>query len=181
MSPPSSQEISVGDPTAPEPDSPAVTTTRTAEVVVYVLLLALALLLGFDNWKSGAGWEKDGPQSGYLPFYLCVILGGASLFGLLLALRTSAASSNTFVTRDQLRRVTQVFIPTLLFCAAMQWLGLYVASFLLVAGFMRFIGRIAWWKSLLTSFVFAFAMFATFDVAFDVIMPKGPLEALFGF
>ena len=55
----------------------------------------------------------------------------------------------------------------------MQWLGLYVASFLLVAGFMRFIGRIAWWKSLLTSFVFAFAMFATFDVAFDVIMPKG--------
>ncbi len=89
-------------------------------------------------------------------------------------------ASQTFVTRDQLRRVTQVFIPTLLFCAAMQWLGLYVASFLLVAGFMRFIGRIAWWKSLLTSFVFAFAMFATFDVAFDVIMPKGPIEALFG-
>ena len=78
MSPPSAQEIAVDDPTAPEPDSPAVTTTRTAEVVVYVLLLALALLLGFDNWRSGMGWAKDGPQSGYLPFYLCVILAGAS-------------------------------------------------------------------------------------------------------
>ena len=44
-----------------------------------------------------------------------------------------------------------------------------------------FIGRIAWWKSLLTSFLFALIMFVTFDVAFDVIMPKGPLEALFGF
>ena len=53
-------------------------------------------------------------------------------------------------------------------------------SFLLVAGFMRFVGHIAWWKSLLTSFVFAIAMFVTFDIAFDVIMPKGPLEALFG-
>jgi hypothetical protein len=54
-----------------------------------------------------------------------------------------------------LRRVMQVFVPTLLFCVFTQWLGIYVASFLLVAGFMRFIGRIAWWKSLLTSFLFA--------------------------
>ena len=51
---------------------------------------------------------------------------------------------------------------------------------LLVAGFMRFIGRIAWWKSLLTSFLFALVMFVTFEVAFDVIMPKGPIEAVFG-
>ena len=67
------------------------------------------------------------------------------------------------------------------FCAAMQWLGLYVASFLLIAGFMRIVGRIAWWKSLLTAFVFTAAMFVTFDIAFDVIMPKGPLEAAFGY
>ena len=49
---------------------------------MYLLLLVLALLLGYDNWRSGMGWAKDGPQSGYLPFYLCVILAGASLYGL---------------------------------------------------------------------------------------------------
>ena len=75
----------------------------------------------------------------------------------------------------------QVLVPTFLFCLLTQWLGIYVASFFLVAGFMRFVGGIAWWKSLLTSFLFAAAMFVTFDVAFDVIMPKGPLEALLGF
>jgi hypothetical protein len=90
-------------------------------------------------------------------------------------------AAKTFVTRDQLRRVAQVFIPTLLFCLLTQLLGLYVASFLLVAGFMRIIGRIALWKSLLTSFLFALIMFITFEVAFDVIMPKGPVEALFGY
>ncbi len=74
----------------------------------------------------------------------------------------------------------QVFAPTLVFCLATQWLGLYVASFLLVAGFMMHIGRIAAWKSLLTALLFVLAMFVTFDIAFDVIMPKGPLEALFG-
>jgi putative tricarboxylic transport membrane protein len=173
-------EIVVDDPTAPEDDSPEVTTTRRVEAAAYVLLLGLALLLGFDNWRSGAGWASDGPQSGYLPFYLCIILGGASLYGLGVVFMRRRDEDKTFVTRAQLRRVLQVFVPTFLFCLCVQWLGLYVASFLLVAGFMRIIGRIAWWKSLLTSFLFAFAMFATFDLAFDVIMPKGPIEALFG-
>jgi putative tricarboxylic transport membrane protein len=174
-------QIVVDDPTAPADDSPAVTTTRTIEVVAYLLLLALALLLGFDNWRSGMGWAKDGPQSGYLPFYLCVILAGAALWGLGAAWLTRTKSSRTFVTRDQLRRVMQVFVPTLLFVLVVQWLGIYVASFLLVAGFMSVIGRIALWKSLLTSFLFALIMFVTFEVAFDVIMPKGPIEAILGF
>jgi hypothetical protein len=174
-------EIVIDDPTAPADDSPAIATTHTAEVVVYALLLALALVLGFDNWKSGMGWSKEGPQSGYLPFYLCLILAGASLYGLGIAFLGRVSADRTFVTRDQLRRVLQVFVPTFLFCLMMQWLGLYVASFLLVAGFMRFIGRIAWWKSLLASLLFALIMFGTFEVAFDVIMPKGPLEAAFGF
>ena len=126
------------------------------------------------------GWAKDGPQSGYLPFYLCVILAGACLFGLGVAFRQRTEAATTFVTRDQLRRVMQVFVPTFLFCLLMQWLGLYVASFLLVAGFMRIVGRIALWKSLLTSFLFTLIMFSTFEIAFDVIMPKGPLEAVFG-
>ena len=174
-------EIVVEDPTAPEEDSPAVTTTRTVEVAVYLLLLALAVLLGVDNWRSGAGWARDGPQSGYLPFHLCIILAGASLYGLGVVFMKRTDVGKTFVTRAQLRRVLQVFVPTFLFCLLTQWLGIYVASFLLVAGFMRMIGRIALWKSLLTSFLFALIMFLTFEVAFDVIMPKGPIEALFGY
>jgi len=173
-------EIAVGDPDAPADSSPAVASTRTVEVVVYAILLGIALLLGYDNWRSGAGWAKDGPQSGYLPFYLCLILAGASLWGLFSAFRTPGLSALTFVTRDQLRRVLQVFVPTFLFVLLMQWLGLYVASFLLIVGFMRVTGRIAMWKSLLTALVFVLVMFGTFDVAFDVIMPKGPIEALFG-
>ena len=165
----------------PEDDSPAVATTGKVEIVTYVLLIALALVLGYDNVKSGAGWTKDGPQSGYLPFYLCLILGGASLFGLVVAIVKRAEGAKTFVTRDQFRRVMQVFIPTLLFCAATQWLGIYVASLLLIAGFMIVVGRIAAWKSLLTALIFAVTMFVTFDIAFDVIMPKGPLEAAFGY
>ncbi len=129
----SEDEIVVEDPSPPARDSPAVTSNRAVDIVVSFLLLALAALLAFDNWRTGMGWDATGPQAGYFPFYLSVIL------------------------------------------------GLYVASFLLIAGFMVLVGRIAAWKSLLTAFLFSLVMFVTFEIAFDVIMPKGPLEHLFGY
>ena len=177
----SETEIVVDDPTAPEADSPAVANTRSVDVIVSLLLLALAATLGYDNWRTGISWDSTGPQPGYFPFYLSVILAGASLYGLGAAYLSRQEATETFVTRAQLRRVMAVFVPTLLFCLATQFLGMYVASFLLIAGFMRLIGKIAWWKSLLTAFIFTALMFVTFDIAFDVIMPKGPLEAAFGY
>ena len=180
MVPKSEDEIVVEDPTAPASDSPAVTTNRTVDVVVSLLLLAFAVLLGFDNWRTGMGWDETGPQAGYFPFYLSVILAAACFYGIGREFLARRQAAETFVTRAQLRRVLQVFVPALLFGLLMKWLGLYVASFLLVAGFMAFIGRIAAWKSLLTALLFSLIMFVTFDIGFNVIMPKGPLEALIG-
>src|SRR5215472_6180657 len=165
----------------PTEEPRALASTRSVDIAVSLLLTAFAALMAWDNWKSGAGWASDGPKAGYFPFYLSLLLAGASLFGLAKALVRRAGADSPFVNRDQLKRVMQVLLPTFLFCLLTQWLGIYVASFLLIAGFMRVIGRIAWWKSLVTSLVFAVAMFVTFDIAFDVIMPKGPLEAWLGF
>ena len=173
-------EIVVEDPTAPEPNSPSVVNSQTIEIAVSLLLFAVAVALGYDNWLAGIGWDSTGPQPGYFPFYLSVILGGASLYGLITTLMARDAAAETFVTRAQLRRVMLVFVPTALFCLATQYLGIYVASLVLIAGFMRLVGKIALWKSLLTAVAFTAIMFVTFDVAFDVIMPKGPLEAALG-
>jgi hypothetical protein len=157
-----------------------VVSSRVVDAVVSLLLLALAALLAFDNWRTGMGWDSTGPQAGYFPFYLSVILGAACLYGLAREFLGRKQASEGFVTREQFGRVLQVFFPTLAFCLATQWLGLYVASFLLVTGFMIYVGRIAAWKSLLTALLFVLVMFVVFDIAFDVIMPKGPLEAFFG-
>ena len=156
------------------------TSNRAVDVGVSLLLLALAALLGYDNWRTGISWDATGPQPGYFPFYLSVLMAGACLYGLAKEFLARKQASETFVTREQFMRVLQVFVPTLAFCLLTQWLGLYVASFLLIAGFMGWVGRIAWWKSVITGLVFAVLMFVTFEIAFDVIMPKGPVEALFG-
>src|SRR5215475_10664534 len=103
-------EIVVDDPTAPEEDSPSVTSNRTVEIVVSLLLLALAVTLGWDNWRTGIGWDATGPEPGYFPFYLSVILAAASLYGLVKAAMSRELAQETFVTKAQARRVLAVFL-----------------------------------------------------------------------
>ncbi|MDF2618350.1 MAG: hypothetical protein K0S00_1009 [Xanthobacteraceae bacterium] len=159
----------------------ALTSTRNVEVVVMALLLCVAVFLGWDNWRIGAGWAPDGPQAGYFPFYLSVLLGGASLVGIVSALRSAELREEVFVGRSAFGRVLRVFIPTILFVFLVQLIGLYVASFVFVSAFMIFIGKLSVWKSLLTGLIFSGLMFYIFDVQFNVLLPKGPLEAAFGF
>jgi hypothetical protein len=162
-------------------DDAAVVGGRSVDIVILLFLLGLALVLGWDSWRIGMSWADDGPQAGYFPFYLSLLMGAASVYGLVSVYRVRQAADEAFVTRQQFSRVMQVFVPSFVFCLMTQFLGLYVASFLLVMGFMWRIGRIPLWISCLTSVIFAAAMFLTFEVAFNVIMPKGPLEAALGF
>jgi len=106
-------------------------------------------------------------------FYLSVILGAASLYGIGAAFLSRKEAAETFVTRAQLRRVMAVSCRRSCSVSPRNSSGFYVASFALIAGFMRLVGKIALWKSLLTAFVFTAAMFVTFDIAFDVIMRRG--------
>ena len=174
------EEIVAGE-DEPEDTSPALVGQRAVETATLAIVLAFAALMAWDNWRAGAGWEATGPQAGYFPFWVSVILALACAFGIGKEILQRAKDAGGFVTQNQFKRVMQVFVPTLLYVPVTQWLGLYVASFILIAAFMRMVGRIALWKSLLTAFLFTAIMFVTFDIAFDVIMPKGPLEAFFGY
>lgn len=166
---------------AGDPGSPALASRKAVESAALAILLAFALLMAWDNWRTGVRWESTGPQAGYFPFYVALILAGACAYGLVREILRWRASDDAFVTRVQFLRVLQVFVPTLLFVPVTQFLGLYVASFALVAGFMYWIGKIRPWIALLTGYLFSMIMFLVFEVAFDVIMPKGPLERLLGY
>src|SRR6516225_11746157 len=96
----SETEIVVEDPDAPTEASPAVAATRPIEILVYVRLAGLAALLAFDNWRTGMGWEAEGPQAGYFPFYLSIILAAASIYGLVSIFLSGLDDGKVFVTRD---------------------------------------------------------------------------------
>jgi hypothetical protein len=154
---------------------------RSVETVTLAVILAFAILMAWDNWRTGIRWESTGPQAGYFPFYVSLIMAGACIYGIVREIVRWKKPGEAFVSRGEFKRVLQVFVPTLAFVPVTQWLGLYVASFALVAGFMWWIGKIKPWISILTGYLFSMVMFIVFEIAFDVIMPKGPLERLFGY
>ena len=171
----------MSEPLDEEDTSPPLVARRPVEAATLAILLAFAALMAWDNWRTGISWESSGPRAGYFPFYVSLILAGSCLYGLAIEFIRRGTADDVFVQRDQFKRVLQVFIPTLLYLPATEWLGLYVASFLLIAGFMYWVGKLKPWIAIVTALVFSVAMFVTFEIAFDVLRPKGPLERMLGY
>ena len=66
--------------------------TRTMEIAVAAVILLLSLVVIFDSRRVGAGWADDGPQAGYFPFYIGMVLCAASAWTLLARSATITSS-----------------------------------------------------------------------------------------
>jgi hypothetical protein len=128
----------------------------------------------------GTDWADDGPKAGYFPFYIGLLLFAAATWVLINALR-GGKSDSPFATREELARVVTMFIPMLVYVAGIALLGIYVSSALLIAFFMIRHGRYRWPLTAAVSLGVPVLLFLVFERWFLVPLPKGPLEALFGY
>lgn len=151
------------------------------DAVTAVIIFALGVVMIVDNYKIGAGWASDGPQSGYFPLRIGVILCLASVGVALRSLFGKQRSAEAFVSWARLKLVLMVLLPTLAYVLAIQFLGIYVASTLFIGAFMRVMDKSRWLKTLLVSVGVSALLFWMFEVQFKVPLPKGPLEALLGY
>jgi putative tricarboxylic transport membrane protein len=159
---------------------------RTWEMVVAFLFLVFGAVVMWDSWRIGARWGDDGPQAGYFPFYIGLFIVISAVMILVNALRMNReAGGEAFVTRGQLRMVLTVLIPTIVYVVLIDnpWypLGIYVPSALFIAAFMRFLGKYGWARIALVSLGVVLVFFMMFEIWFQVPLPKGPLEAAFGY
>jgi hypothetical protein len=159
--------------------------TRKMEVIVALALLALSALVVYDSYRLGSKWGDDGPQSGYFPFYIGLLLGAASVATLARVLLkqwrrgdTSSAPSGLFVEWGQLKLVLSVLVPALVYVLAVQLVGMYVASAIYIMLFMRWLGRYSWVKSVAIGFGVSAAIFVLFEIWFKVPLFKGAYDAL---
>lgn len=172
------------DPTTETQDDPtdegsSAVSTRTLEIITAVFFLVLGVVVMWDSRRSGAGWGNDGPQSGYFPFYIGLLMTLATLANLISALRLK--KSESFVSRPKLKLVMAIFLPCLVYLAVMQVLGLYVSSAAFIAVFMRWQGKFSIVKSVVTGLGTSGALFLMFEIWFKVPLLKGPLEAALGY
>src|SRR6185437_8143194 len=80
-----------------------------------------------------------------------------------------------FADWGQLRQVMSVLTPTAIYVALVPYIGIYVASVILIAVFMRWLGRYDWGTVALISVGVPLITFFVFEDWFLVPLPTGPV------
>ena len=149
---------------------------KKAEIICAVALLAVAGVGFVEAIRLGSGWGPSGPQAGFFPFWLSVILGLCSVMILVKAIRMDPGlkgDKKPFVTKTQLKPVLAVFLPMAAAVPLIEVIGFYLTSALYLAFFMRWMGRHSWLLVLAVSLLFPAASFLILERWFLIPMPKG--------
>jgi hypothetical protein len=153
---------------------------RAVELGVALAIIGFAVLVIIGSIKAGIDWGAEGPRAGFFPFYIGLFILLASLVNLFTAFM-DLPRDQLFAQWGQLLRVVSVIIPTAVFVGLIPWLGIYVSSVLLIALFMKWLGKYPWYIVAGVSIGVPVATFAVFEKWFLVPLPKGPVETMLGF
>jgi len=152
---------------------------RSVEVGVAAFMALIALVGIYGSIKVGIGWGDEGPRAGFFPFYVCLVVLISCAINLVSILKID--KGRLFAKWGQLRQVLSVLVPTIVYVTLVPYIGIYVASAILIAFFMRMFGHYGWIVTLAISLMVPVLTFLMFEMWFLVPLPKGPIESMLGF
>jgi hypothetical protein len=151
---------------------------RIAELAVALFTALIGAVVISGSYEQGIGWNDAGPESGYFPFYIGLVMLAASAGTISFTALKWRALGGSFVARGPLRRVASVLLPMCLYGVAIRFLGMYLASLLFIAWFMwrdRSDRRHSPLKVILVPVVVVVASYLIFELWFKVPLYAGPL------
>jgi hypothetical protein len=159
----------------------AVARVATVDMVVALIVFALGAVVVYESYRLGSSWGSDGPQAGYFPFYigLLICISGTVVF--VQSLLRFRSDAKVFVERGQLKLVMIVLIPTVAYVLGVQLIGVYVSAMVFIGLFMRLVGKYSWLRSAMVGLAVSAAAFALFEMWFKIPLPKGPVARLLGY
>lgn len=153
---------------------------RSVEIGLALLILVFGLIIVAGALKAGIGWGFDGPNAGFFPFYVGLLVIAAAAITLFNEW-SNKDSQKTFAEYDQLKQVLSVAAPTLVYIIMIAFLGIYVSSAILIAYFMLVISSFGIVRTALIAILVPLITFVVFEKWFLVALPKGPLETFLGY
>ena len=159
----------------------SVISVRAMDVITSILFLAVGLTVMIGSLKLGASWGADGPEAGYFPFYISLIIMLSSTVTLYqAAIVNKKKKTETFVEKEPFKQVMAVLLPAIVFVLGVQLIGIYVSSAIYIAIFMVWLGKYPIWKAVAVSIGVSAALYLMFEFWFQVPLPHGswinPLE-----
>lgn len=161
------------------PGGKAAISVRAAEAFVALILLVFGSVVAYDSQRLGSGWGSDGPQAGYFPFYIGLLICVASIVTLAQAVfGKGAKDKKAFVEWGQLGQVLSMLLPAAGFVLGIQLIGIYVAATIYITAFMIWLGKYSWVRGITTALAVSVVMFLMFEVWFQVPLYKGAFNPL---
>ncbi len=152
---------------------------KTVEAGVTSLIALFGLVVIIGSVKAGINWGAEGPRAGFFPFYIGIFIVVSSAINLWNGLRDED-DNGLFAEWGQLRQVMSVVVPTAIYVGAMPFTGLYLASFVFIGWFMRWLGKYSWLTVAAVSIGMPVVTYLIFERWFLVPLPKGPIEEWLG-
>ncbi|MFM1760158.1 MAG: hypothetical protein RLY75_1429 [Pseudomonadota bacterium] len=154
---------------------------RMMDIVTSLLFIAVGLVVMVGSIKLGASWGSDGPEAGYFPFYISLIILLSSSVTLYQSVVVDGKKeTETFVDKESFKQVMAVLLPAIVFVFGVQLIGIYVSSVIYIAVFMVWLGKYPLWKAAAVSVGVSVALYLMFEYWFQVPLPHGswinPLE-----
>ena len=158
-------------------------TTRSAELLMAILMGLLSVFLMWKSAELEIGWIPDrGPGGGAWPFWLsavmlicCVI----TIFRWWRKATPESRSSVEFMDKNT-RRINYITVGSLVALLGLTHIiGIYFSIFLFLLFYLRFVGRHSWLLTGILSVASPVFLFFFFEAMLKILLPKGYSEPLF--
>jgi putative tricarboxylic transport membrane protein len=151
---------------------------RAAEFATALVLMGMGGVVLYDAARLGIGWGHEGPRSGFVPFWLGLLL--VVLTGVIAIRSWRSTPTRPFITRAQSRPVLVVLAPAVGLVLLTEAAGLYLAAAVYLSLYMRLVGRHSWLLVAAIATALPVVTYVVFERWFLVPLPKGPVEAWLG-
>ena len=158
-------------------------TVRTAELLIAILLALCSIGLMVKSAELRIDWVPErGPGSGAWPFWLSTGMLLACLATIVRWFRKVTPESTNldlFMTRETVLLVGISAGSIVFLLVVTHLLGIYVALFLFLLFYLKFVGRHSWLITVTMMIVVPIFIFCLFEWALKIPLPKSISEPLF--
>ncbi len=158
-------------------------TVRTAELLIAILLALCSIGLMIKSAELRIDWVPErGPGSGAWPFWLSTGMLLACLATIVRWFRKVTPESTNldlFMTRETVLLVGISAGSIVFLLVVTHLLGIYVALFLFLLFYLKFVGRHSWLVTITMTIVVPIFIFCLFEWALKIPLPKSISEPLF--
>ncbi len=150
---------------------------RKGEMITSVLFMILSVIVIAESARLGFGWEEaSGPQAGFVPFYLALLMLFASIFIFYLAWKSEKKDDdNFFVNKQGMMEAIKIAGTSLLFSIIIVYAGVYFAILIFSPIFVRWLGKHNWPTVIMFTIGITLAIYFGMEVGLKIPLPRSPL------